>query len=178
MKGNNETMPSNFNLTIIGPASVGKSSIAVRYALNQYTADYVPTIEDTYKKFETIDGQTIGLNILDTSGSEDFQSTFTQWLHEKDGILLVYSVDKLANFQELDKYVQQLRYHDPDGEIMNTYKPEAIVLQCGSDSLSGDRLGCFNLSVRGHGEAVNFCKSLGVPLMLLGGKSLQKFNDP
>jgi histone deacetylase 1/2 len=58
------------------------------------------------------------------------------------------------------------------GEIMNTFSPDAIVLQCGSDSLSGDRLGCFNLSVKGHGEAVNFCKSLGVPLMLLGGKKI------
>ena len=26
------------------------------------------------------------------------------------------------------------------------YQPGAIVLQCGADSLSGDRLGCFNLS--------------------------------
>ena len=32
------------------------------------------------------------------------------------------------------------------GEIMQVYQPGAIVLQCGADSLSGDRLGCFNLS--------------------------------
>lgn len=53
--------------------------------------------------------------------------------------------------------------------IMAHYNPSAIVLQCGSDSLSGDRLGCFNLSIKGHGEAVNFTKSLGVPLLMLGG---------
>ena len=35
-------------------------------------------------------------------------------------------------------------------KIMEMYQPTALVLQCGSDSLSGDRLGCFNLSVRGH----------------------------
>ncbi|KAG7006909.1 maintenance of telomere capping protein 1 [Physcia stellaris] len=29
--------------------------------------------------------------------------------------------------------------------VMEYYRPEAIVLQCGGDSLSGDRLGCFNL---------------------------------
>jgi histone deacetylase 1/2 len=33
--------------------------------------------------------------------------------------------------------------------IMKTFDPEAILLQGGSDSLSGDRLGCFNLSVKG-----------------------------
>ena len=33
---------------------------------------------------------------------------------------------------------------------MERYQPEAIVLQCGADSLSGDRLGCFNLSLTGR----------------------------
>ena len=32
---------------------------------------------------------------------------------------------------------------------MEVYRPEAVVMQCGADSLSGDRLGCFNLSVKG-----------------------------
>jgi acetoin utilization deacetylase AcuC-like enzyme len=54
-------------------------------------------------------------------------------------------------------------------EIIQRFNPEAIVLQCGADSLSGDRLGCFNLSIKGHGEAVNYIKSFGIPLMLLGG---------
>jgi histone deacetylase 1/2 len=54
-------------------------------------------------------------------------------------------------------------------KIMEWYQPSAIVLQCGGDSLSGDRLGCFNLSMRGHANCVNFCKSLGVPLMVVGG---------
>lgn len=29
------------------------------------------------------------------------------------------------------------------------YRPGVIVLQCGADSLAGDRLGCFNLSIDG-----------------------------
>ena len=32
---------------------------------------------------------------------------------------------------------------------MDVYRPSAIVLQCGADSLAGDRLGCFNLSLKG-----------------------------
>jgi histone deacetylase 1/2 len=34
-------------------------------------------------------------------------------------------------------------------EVMESYDPSAIVLQCGTDSLSGDKLGCLNLSMRG-----------------------------
>lgn len=53
--------------------------------------------------------------------------------------------------------------------VMEYYQPTAVVLQCGGDSLSGDRLGCFNLSMRGHANCVNFVKSFGLPTLVLGG---------
>lgn len=52
---------------------------------------------------------------------------------------------------------------------MDMYRPQAVVLQCGGDSLSGDRLGCFNLSMKGHANCVNFVKSYGLPTLILGG---------
>jgi len=54
-------------------------------------------------------------------------------------------------------------------KIMEVYRPGAIVLQCGADSLTGDRLGCFNLTIKGHADCVEFVKSYGVPLLVLGG---------
>lgn len=53
--------------------------------------------------------------------------------------------------------------------VMEYYRPEAVVLQCGGDSLSGDRLGCFNLSMQGHANCVNFVKSFNLPVLVLGG---------
>lgn len=52
---------------------------------------------------------------------------------------------------------------------MEFYRPSAIVLQCGGDSLSGDRIGTLNLSMRGHANCVQFIKSFGLPLLILGG---------
>ncbi|KII68022.1 Histone deacetylase 1 [Thelohanellus kitauei] len=54
-------------------------------------------------------------------------------------------------------------------DVVDMFKPDVIVMQCGADSLTGDRLGCFNLSTRGHGQCVKFVKSFGLPLMVLGG---------
>jgi histone deacetylase 1/2 len=54
-------------------------------------------------------------------------------------------------------------------KVMERYDPGAIVLQCGADSLSGDRLGCFNLSLKGHGACVEFMRTFNKPLLLLGG---------
>nr|CAD7463646.1 unnamed protein product [Timema tahoe] len=53
--------------------------------------------------------------------------------------------------------------------VMEFYQPTAIVLQCGADSLACDRLGCFSLSVKGHGECVKFVRDLNVPLLAVGG---------
>lgn len=54
-------------------------------------------------------------------------------------------------------------------KIMEVFQPGAIVLQCGADSLTGDRLGCFNLTTYGHADAVKHVKSYGVPTLVLGG---------
>ncbi|KAK3329947.1 histone deacetylase RPD3-like protein [Apodospora peruviana] len=53
--------------------------------------------------------------------------------------------------------------------VMKYYQPEAVVLQCGGDSLSGDRLGCFNLSMRGHANCVKFVRTFNLPTLVLGG---------
>lgn len=52
---------------------------------------------------------------------------------------------------------------------MEMYQPSAVVLQCGADSLSGDRLGCFNLTLKGHGKCAEFVRKYNLPLLQLGG---------
>jgi histone deacetylase 1/2 len=54
-------------------------------------------------------------------------------------------------------------------KVMEHYRPSAVVLQCGADSLTGDRLGVFNLTLHGHAECVRFVRSFGLPTLLLGG---------
>jgi histone deacetylase 1/2 len=52
---------------------------------------------------------------------------------------------------------------------MEWYRPGAVVMQLGADSLAGDRLGCFNLSMKGHAHCVKFMKKFNVPILFLGG---------
>ncbi|THH31881.1 hypothetical protein EUX98_g2325 [Antrodiella citrinella] len=54
-------------------------------------------------------------------------------------------------------------------DAVTAFRPSAIVLQCGADSLGCDRLGAFNLSIAAHGECVNFVRKYNVPLLVLGG---------
>lgn len=63
-------------------------------------------------------------------------------------------------------------------KIMEKFQPGAVVLQCGADSLSGDRLGCFKVSIRGHAECVNYVKSFGIPMLMVGGGGYTLRNVP
>ncbi|GAA6030165.1 hypothetical protein JCM8097_009295 [Rhodosporidiobolus ruineniae] len=53
--------------------------------------------------------------------------------------------------------------------IMDWYRPGAVILQCGADSLASDKLGSFNLSMSGHASCVAFMRTFNVPLIILGG---------
>lgn len=55
------------------------------------------------------------------------------------------------------------------GEAVAKFQPTAIVLQCGADSLGGDRLGKFNLNIRAHGECLSYIQATGLPLLVVGG---------
>lgn len=53
--------------------------------------------------------------------------------------------------------------------IVDRYEPTVIVLQCGADSLLGDRLGGFCLSAKGHAAAVAHVRNFRLPVLVLGG---------
>ncbi|KAI8070866.1 hypothetical protein BC940DRAFT_295772 [Gongronella butleri] len=53
--------------------------------------------------------------------------------------------------------------------VMATFRPSAVVLQCGADSLGCDRLGVFNLSIEAHGRCVQIMKDYKIPMLVVGG---------
>ncbi|KAL1297596.1 hypothetical protein AAFC00_006158 [Neodothiora populina] len=60
-------------------------------------------------------------------------------------------------------------FEEITGKTLEKFRPQAIVLQCGADSLGGDRLGQFNINIRAHGECLAFVKRYNVPLLIVGG---------
>jgi len=54
-------------------------------------------------------------------------------------------------------------------KVMEKFQPGAVVVCGGADSLSGDRLGCFNLSLEGHSNCIEFLGRFNVPMLVLGG---------
>ena len=88
-----------------------------------------------------------------------------------------YSVNvPLSDGMDDDHY--QYIFRPVIDEIFTRFKPEAVLLQCGADSLSGDRLGCFNLSAKGHGDCVEYIKGKNIPMLVTGGGGYTLRNVP
>ncbi|KAG8223576.1 hypothetical protein J437_LFUL003040 [Ladona fulva] len=53
--------------------------------------------------------------------------------------------------------------------VMNAFAADAVVVQCGADSISGDPIGTFNLTPKGMGKCVERILSYKLPTLFLGG---------
>ena len=53
--------------------------------------------------------------------------------------------------------------------VMAKYRPHALVMQLGADSLCHDKLGQFNMSVKGHARCLDFMLKYALPTIMVGG---------
>jgi len=84
----------------VGIGGVGKSCLTIQYISNKFVEDYDPTLEDSYRKPITLDGEPAILDIFDTAGQEDFAAVRDSYMRTGDGFLCVYSVTLQASFDE------------------------------------------------------------------------------
>ncbi|KAF9961703.1 Ras GTPase, partial [Mortierella alpina] len=70
---------------------------------------YDPTIEDSYCKHITVDGQDYILDLTDTSGQFEYRSHWNDsFMRSADGFICVYSIASLGSFRELVGYRDQI----------------------------------------------------------------------
>ena len=99
--------PIPISITICGDGGCGKSSITLRLVRSQWTSEYDPTIEDSYRITRRIDGATYHLSLTDTAGQEEYRGMWASSNLGADAFLLVYditsrdSLDALQYFNDL-----------------------------------------------------------------------------
>lgn len=65
MQRNDSFIPENdLKLVILGQGTVGKSSITLRLISGEFTEDYIPTLQETYRKTMVIDDKPLTLGKL------------------------------------------------------------------------------------------------------------------
>lgn len=77
-------------------------------------------IEDSYRKQVVIDGETCLLDILDTAGQEEYSAMRDQYMRTGEGFLLVFALNELKSFENIQHYREQIR-RVKDSEEVSTF---------------------------------------------------------
>ena len=97
-------------VSIIGIASVGKTSILTRFMSDEFDTCVQPTIVSACVKKELqLPGGTVEFAISDTAGQERFRSLAPIYLRNAKVVIIVAACDRLSSFQafqELKKLVE------------------------------------------------------------------------
>lgn len=101
-------MSDFYKLVIVGGGGVGKSALTIQFIQNHFIYEYDPTIEDSYRKQVTIDGETCLLDILDTAGQEEYSAMRDQYMRTGQGFLLAYSIASRSSFDEIPIFKEQI----------------------------------------------------------------------
>jgi GTPase KRas protein len=108
-----------YKVVVFGAGAVGKSSITLRFVSDTFSDEYLPTIEDCYRKNCLVDDQTAFLDILDTAGQEEYEALRDQWVREGRAFLLVYSIVSRSSFEDVASFRDRiLQVQERDGVPM------------------------------------------------------------
>ncbi|EIW77967.1 ras-domain-containing protein [Coniophora puteana RWD-64-598 SS2] len=103
--------PVNVKLLLIGNASVGKSSLLLRFSDEQWLPEDEATatigVDFRVHKME-VNGRKVKLSIWDTAGQERFRTITSSYYRGAQGIILVYDVSNRETFEALPRWFSEI----------------------------------------------------------------------
>ena len=119
----------------IGDGAVGKTSLLISYASNQFPEDYVPTVFDNYNANVMYKERTISIGLWDTAGQEgkifivffifkkfffkDYDRLRPLSYPDTDVFIVCYSVVNTSSYLNIkSKWVPEIRHHCPETPII------------------------------------------------------------
>lgn len=103
-------------IVVVGEASVGKTSLIVRYCKGFFNPEYLSTIGVSFFVQDVkIGNRTLRLQIWDTAGQEQFGPLRRRYYVGSKGAILVYDKSSSNSYWQLDRWVQEIK--ESAGEV-------------------------------------------------------------
>lgn len=101
-----------FKVVLIGDSGVGKSNLLSRFTRNEFSLESRSTIGVEFAtRSIQVDGKTIKAQIWDTAGQERYRAITSAYYRGAVGALLVYDITKLTSFENVERWLKELRDH-------------------------------------------------------------------
>ncbi|XP_042483395.1 ras-related protein RABA2a-like [Macadamia integrifolia] len=101
-----------FKVVLIGDSGVGKSNLLSRFTRNEFCLESKSTIGVEFAtRTVQVEGKTIKAQIWDTAGQERYRAITSAYYRGALGALLVYDVTKPTTFENVSRWLKELRDH-------------------------------------------------------------------
>jgi len=108
-----------FKIMMLGDASVGKTSLTMRYISGYFMEDLKLTIGvDFYSKTTSFKDKKVKLQIWDFGGEERFRFLLSQYSKGANGAFFLYDITNQTSLDHLPDWTQVIREHAGDIPIM------------------------------------------------------------
>lgn len=144
-----------YKLVVVGAGGVGKSAVTLQFIRKEFIENYEPTIEDSYRAQVVVDGRTYILDILDTSGQEEYSAMQAQYRRAGEGFMCVFAVDNFRSFEDAHYHIMRIR------QVNDSEKVPIILV--------GNKIDCKRVIDRT--EVKNYTKFLHIPYIESSAKT-------
>ncbi len=108
-----------FKIMMLGDASVGKTSLTIRYISGSFLEDLKLTIGvDFYSKTTSYNNKKVKLQIWDFGGEERFRFLLSQYCKGTNGCFFLYDITNSVTLDHLPDWTQILREYAGDIPII------------------------------------------------------------
>jgi len=106
-------------IVTVGDPAVGKTSLLIVFAKEEFPDDYVPTVFQNYSKIVEHEGKKVYMTLWDTAGQEDFDRLRPLSYPGTDIILLCFSLVSMTSYEAVrDKWYREVDHYIPDVPIL------------------------------------------------------------
>jgi len=106
----------SLKLLLVGEGNVGKTSLLVRFAEDQFSDSY--TDFESKMRLLEIGGRPIKVVITDTAGQENFRTLTGGMYHSVSGVFCVYDITCQESFNKLGTWVTGTRRYVPGKDVI------------------------------------------------------------
>ena len=112
-----DSIQGTFKVVVLGEQRVGKTSISIRFARNEFNDKQQSTVDATCleQNVRIPDASlaskmaTYKLSVWDTAGQEQFHALNNVYYRGAQGALIVYDITDVDSFKKMQNWVKELR---------------------------------------------------------------------
>ncbi|EYU28031.1 hypothetical protein ABFS83_13G101100 [Erythranthe nasuta] len=108
-----------FKVVLIGDSGVGKSNLLSRFTKNEFSQQSKSTIGVEFAtRSIQVDDKVVKAQIWDTAGQERYRAITSAYYRGAVGALLVYDVTRHVTFENVERWLKELRAHTDNNIVI------------------------------------------------------------